>query len=278
MSKFNSKSSIFEIESLNTPYAVADDGTVLTTESTEAGEATADDMTLLPATPAVNDAYYFGGDGVFQAVLLKIGTQGVGTWTITWEYWDGDSWEALTVSDASVGFTAAAGEHLITFAEETDWATTAVNSITKYWIRGRVSAYNAVTTQPLGTQAWLVQDISKWMTEISGLPGERELNDVTALGDDGRMRYPSVENAVFRISGWWDDTTYSGVDAVLGPLLTTSGSVKFFFGPKGEGSAAIQYKGDARVRRYETGARVGDMVSWSAELEVDGQVTRGTYT
>jgi len=136
--------------------AVADDGGVQTDETTAANDSTANDMTLLPATPALDDAYYFGCSTPKDFLRINIGTAGEGTWTITWEYWNG-AWTALSgVTDGTSGFTAAAGNHDVTYTFPTDWAETAVNGITSYWIRARVSAYTSVTTQPLGTQAWWV--------------------------------------------------------------------------------------------------------------------------
>jgi len=136
--------------------AVAMDGVAATDETTPANEATANDMTLLPAIPAVNDAYYFGGTQTFDKVTLNIGTAGVGTWTIVWEYYNGSAWVTLTgATDGTTGFTAAAGNHDVDFTPPTDWAQVAVAALTRFWIRARVSAYTAITTQPKGTQVWL---------------------------------------------------------------------------------------------------------------------------
>ena len=135
--------------------AVADDGGSQTDETTEANNTTANDMTLLPATPAVNDAFYFGSDLTFNNLKLAIGTAGAGTWTIVWEYWNGSAWSVcVDISDGTTGFTAAAGEHNVTHTPQSNWAKNTVDSISAYWIRGRVSAYTSVTTQPKGTQSW----------------------------------------------------------------------------------------------------------------------------
>jgi hypothetical protein len=138
--------------------AYADDGGAYTDETTEANEATGDDMTLLPATPAAEDAYYFGhASKTFDRVDVNLTQQGDGTWTITWEYWDGSAWTALSsVSDGTTGFTAATGWASVTFDLPTDWETNTVDSVLAYWVRARVSAYTAVTTQPLGGQAYIV--------------------------------------------------------------------------------------------------------------------------
>jgi hypothetical protein len=133
-------------------------GPTYTDETTEVNNADANDMTLLPATPAVNDAYYFGYASVWDWLNLNIGTAGAGTWTITWEYWNGSSWAALPgVHDTSNGFRAS-GMNSVKFNRPDDWANHDVDGATLYWIRGRVTSYSSVTTQPLGTQAW----IGKW--------------------------------------------------------------------------------------------------------------------
>jgi len=143
-------------------YAVADDGGAQTDETDEANDDTADDMTLLPATPAVNDAYYFGFDNKEDYLLLDISTAGAGTWTLTWEYSNNiGTFSSLSgVSDATNGFTES-GENKVTWNEPAGaaWQTKVVDGKDKYWVRARVSAYTSITTQPLGKQAWLPQTL-----------------------------------------------------------------------------------------------------------------------
>jgi hypothetical protein len=136
-------------------YAVADDGGVQTDETTAARNATTDDMTLLPAVPAVDDAYYFAHWKTFSAIKLKATTAGVGTWTIVWEYYATDgTWQGLgSVSDATNGFTTAdaATGLVVSWTVPSDWAKTSVGGHGNlHWIRARVGAYTNVTTQPLG--------------------------------------------------------------------------------------------------------------------------------
>ena len=123
--------------------AIAEDGGSFTDETTEANNATSDDMTLLPAAPAQNDAYYFGYDLLFGEFDLNISTAGAGTWTITWEYWNG-VWTALAgVSDGTSGFTVG-GTNLISWTLPTDWAKRSIEALA-------VSAAISVTTN-LGAQ------------------------------------------------------------------------------------------------------------------------------
>ena len=173
--------------------AVACDYPAYVVETTAANEATADDITLLPATPAVNDAYYFGhGTKKFGQVDVLISTQGAGTWTIVHEYWNGSAWTALGgVYDGTAGFKAVTGTKSITFAIPTDWARCTVHGVLGYWMRARVSAYTNKTTQPLATQAWVVAtrtrssyvllDDGGVYTDLTDEAGEDTANDVTLL-------------------------------------------------------------------------------------------------
>ncbi len=142
--------------------AVADDGAVQADETAAANEDTTNDMALLPAIPALNDAYYFAYSATFERMRLNQGTRGVGTWTITWEYWNGASWAVLSgVDDPTNGFRpASAGTYKISWSVPGDWATTIVAGLGPYyWIRGKVTAYTSITTQPKGSRAWIYQTV-----------------------------------------------------------------------------------------------------------------------
>ncbi|MFC1874643.1 hypothetical protein ACFLY3_00590 [Chloroflexota bacterium] len=135
--------------------AIADDGGVQTEETAEANDPTANDLTLLPALPAVNDAYYFGLSSLWDWLAFNIGQAGAGTWTIVWEYWNGSTWSSLpSTYDTSNGFKNG-GFQGVSFHRPADWATSSIMLMDLYWIRARVSAYSSITTQPLGTQAWI---------------------------------------------------------------------------------------------------------------------------
>lgn len=117
-------------------------------------------------------------------------------------------------------------------------------------------------------------DISAYVDSVEGLPGEVELSDVSALGDEGHKNIPGLENASISLSGHWDSTE----DAVFGaPSAWKSATRTFSFGPAGSTAALIKYTGEAWITNYTVSAAVADKVSWSATLQVDGQVTRTTF-
>lgn len=201
-------------------FALADDGTVFTDETTEANSAGADDMTLLPATPAVNDAYYLGhATKKFCAIKLNQGIAGSGTWTILVEYWNGTAWATLTTGlDTVTDFTVGTSTYFITFEPPSDWATTTVDSNVAYWVRWRVSAYTSVTTQPKGTQAWLyLVDTGNGVP----MPNAGTLSKATlACITKSATNNDSVFLVVNLTQGTWDTITYTkglaiDIDATL---------------------------------------------------------------
>ena len=124
-----------------------------------------------------------------------------------------------------------------------------------------------------GTQ----RDLSAYLTDVRGLPGRRELNEVTALGDGGARFIPGLEDVAIALSGIFDDTATTGPDAVLGPLRTHSAAVDFEYGPEGSGTGDVKYSGTCWVLAYDLRSRVGNAVEWTATLQVEATVTRGTF-
>ena len=76
---------------------------------------------------------------------------------VVWEYWDGDSWEALAnVTDGTTGFTIAVtdGQNL-TFDIPTDWAAQVLNgSANLFYIRARITT--VYTINPVYDQGFIL--------------------------------------------------------------------------------------------------------------------------
>lgn len=175
---------------------ITDDGGLYVDETTPFGEATADDVEVLPATPANDDAVYFGhATATFARVDVNLTTDGVGTWTIGYEYWNGSAWTALSgVTDGTSGFVAGAtGWMSITFTLPTDWAKCTVDGVNAYWIRGVVSGYSAVTTAPQVGQGYVIlaDADSAWTDDTTDL-GDAGAGDVALLPS-----YPVVGDAFY---------------------------------------------------------------------------------
>lgn len=140
-------------------YAAAE--TVLTDETAGANNATANDMTFFPASPAQNDAYYFGYASKFFGVDITIGTKAVSAvMTVVWEYWNGSAWATLTptLDETSALLLDGTGAKKMRFVPPAAWAAKAsLGTVTGsyYWIRARISEFTSIGTVPLGTRAYV---------------------------------------------------------------------------------------------------------------------------
>ena len=120
----------------------------------------------------------------------------------------------------------------------------------------------------------VMRDLSAYVTEVRGLPGDRELNDVTALGDPGPRFNPGGEAVEIILRGLFDDSAVVGADAVLGTLRYHDIPTRFEYAPAGLAAGSPRYTGDCWVKSYDILSRAGEPVSWKATLQVEGITTR----
>ena len=136
------------------------------------------------------------------------------------------------------------------------------------FIDGRGSRFRIADTG--GT----MRDLSAYITEVSGLPGERTLNDVAALGDSGARFKPGAESVAFTLRGIFDDAATLGADAVLGALRYHNAPVNFEYAPAGLAAGSVRYAGKCWVAAYEIRSKGGELASWEARMRVEGATSR----
>lgn len=120
------------------------------------------------------------------------------------------------------------------------------------------------------------RNLSAYTDSISGLPGARDLSEVTAFGDSGVRNIPGLQNVSFSIKGHYDPTATTGPHAVLNSLRTAAATATFTYCPAGNTSGNDQMTGECWLSSYEVESAVADKVSFSAEFQVDGVCTVNT--
>ena len=120
--------------------------------------------------------------------------------------------------------------------------------------------------------AGTLTDISNTLTDVS-FPQSVETAETTSFGSSAKTYIVGLTDSTISVSGNWDAT----VDAHLAAILGQAATVSFEYGPEGSTSTNIKYTGEAIVTSYEKSGAIGDVVSYSAELQVTGAVTRGTW-
>jgi hypothetical protein len=115
-------------------------------------------------------------------------------------------------------------------------------------------------------------NISDTLTDVS-FPRSVDTAETSAFGDSAKTYIVGLSDATVSVSGNFDATVDAHLSAVLGQAATLS----FEYGPEGSTSPQVKYTGECILTSYEKSGAIGDVVTYSAEFQVTGAVTRGTY-
>ena len=102
-------------------------------------------------------------------------------------------------------------------------------------------------------------------------PETIETAETTAFGATSKSYIVGLRDASISVSGLWDAT----VDGYI--IGTEPATRSFIFGPAGSTSSNVKYTGECILTNYSVSAPVADVVTFSLDLQVTGNVTRGTY-
>jgi hypothetical protein len=116
-------------------------------------------------------------------------------------------------------------------------------------------------------------DISNTLTDV-GFPQTVDTAETSTFGSSAKSYVVGLTDSSLSIAGNFDAT----VDAHLAGILGQSASVSFEYGPEGSTAGFVKYTGEAYLTSYEKSGAIGDVVSYSAEFQVTGAITRGTYS
>lgn len=124
------------------------------------------------------------------------------------------------------------------------------------------------------TSGGTLTDISTYIHEVT-LPRSIETAETTTFGVTGGSKtyVTGLNDATISISGKFHAT----VDAHLAGILGQDASVSFEYGPAGSTAGYVKFTGEAIMTKYDLSSPVGDVVTFSADFQVTGSITRGTY-
>ena len=143
-----------DINSIQAVYQYDHSITTYTDFTTEANSADVSDVYPFPSGGVgAGDICYLGSPTPSPFLTFNIPTPGVGTYTISYKYWNGASWVALTEVYDSSGDLKVLDYSRVHWVVPDDWVQVAVNGTTLYWIQ---VVYNSgtMTTRPIITQVW----------------------------------------------------------------------------------------------------------------------------
>ncbi|CAB4156585.1 Phage major tail protein TP901-1 [uncultured Caudovirales phage] len=127
------------------------------------------------------------------------------------------------------------------------------------------------TAFKLDNAAGTITDISNTLTDVS-FPQTVETAETTSFGSSAKTYVVGLSDSTISLSGNFDTTVDAHIAGVLGQAATLS----FEYYPQGTTTGNVKYSGEAILTSYEKSGAVGDVVTFSAELQVTGAVTRAT--
>ena len=147
----------------NSAISASGGGSIFTDQTTANNSSVTDDITLLPASPALSDAYYWGHSEKFNQIKINISQAGSsGFANLVWEYWNGSSWASVSNLVDGTDNYERDGDGIVSYDAPSGWATTNVNSQGPYYyIRARQTLGGGFGTQPLGRKVKL--DVTRYL-------------------------------------------------------------------------------------------------------------------
>lgn len=131
----------------------------------------------------------------------------------------------------------------------------------------------------LDNSAGSIVDLSTFCDEVS-FPRTIETGEITTFqaGGSAKSYLVGLTDSTISVSGKFHSTLDAHMAGVVSAQLAgTQATGTFEYGPAGSGTGAIRYTGECVVTSYEVTSPVGDVVTFSAEFQVTGAVTRNTF-
>jgi hypothetical protein len=134
------------------------------------------------------------------------------------------------------------------------------------FVHGKSSAFK------LDNASGSLTDISAFVNNVD-FPETADVAETSVLGASNKTYIVGLKDATISLSGLFDATA----DAIFGAVVGQTATLSFEYSPEGTASGKIKYTGECILTNYAMSSPVGDVVAYSADLQVSGAVTRGTH-
>lgn len=116
-----------------------------------------------------------------------------------------------------------------------------------------------------------LQDISNYLSSID-FPYETDISEASTMGRSSKHYIAGLKDGTISIEGKWDTV----VDGYLFGIIGTKNI--FEYGPSGSIPGNIRYTGEVICTSYGTTSDLGDVVTFSAEFQITGDIIRDTFS
>ena len=131
--------------------------------------------------------------------------------------------------------------------------------------------HGRVTVFKLDDTAGTLDDISNY-TDTTDLNRVIETGETTTYGNNSKTYVVGLSDATIAVGGKWDESLDATIAGGAEPPFR-----EFEFGPAGSVVGKIKYTGNCILTGYSISNPVADVSTWSANMQVTGDITRGVY-
>ena len=114
------------------------------------------------------------------------------------------------------------------------------------------------------------RSLSTVLTSVD-FPETIDTAETTAFGATSKSYIVGLRDATISVSGLWDAT----VDGYI--IGTEPATRTYIYGPAGSTGGNVKYTGECILTNYSISNPVGDVVTFSLDLQCTGAQTRTTY-
>lgn len=104
-----------------------------------------------------------------------------------------------------------------------------------------------------------------------------DVAESTTMGAEAKTYLSGQSDGTISISGKYDSTASTGPDVILNGIVGNEASSTFEVGPEGSTAGKTRYTGECFLTSYVVSAPVGDVVSFSADFQITGAITKNAY-
>ena len=223
-----------------------------TNETAACNNVTTSDMTL-PATGS--QVYEFAAENQFSHLWINTSIPAVATWKITWEYYNGSSYVALSgVTDGTSNFTESGLKQITwSFPAANLWPESTLHAVKGYFVRARISGLTSVSVSPVATQAWY--ETGRWWTFSPSIGANQQQRFDLELGT-GVVRphvnyFPHPNGVTLADTGDLELGNKNWTLQVEGYIDTSGGTDKRIIYKSGSIEVTIPATGALQVRLYQ---------------------------
>lgn len=120
-------------------------------------------------------------------------------------------------------------------------------------------------------------ELTAYLTDIT-FNNTVDMAETSTMGNEAKTYISGMSDGTFSISGRYDSTASTGPNAVLNGLVAGKTVVAFEYGPEGDTNGDVKYTGNCFLTAYNVSSPVGDVVAFTADFQVTGAITEGTYS